>query len=275
MDKGRYIIWLVVISMLVIILSSILIYRYEISRRTIIVGEFVEIHDCMGVVNDTILLDFENDCERTKIYDNELVRVTGIKKPYFSNKQCPKLYDGKVQCDSMVLRKTESIQVVEPEAQFLFIEYTQYQDTRIVAGNPASTSIDFPTYWFNEEYKMLAGVIDFEINKSLIVIAGGGTILSGDVGDGAGTRLTGVYKIPYESGELAISEIKDSGQVVLMYRKQMIILDQGESWEQNVSEIQEWASLDDSSALVEVTTRHRINNHGFIFKELIKEDQFF
>ncbi|MCK5368612.1 MAG: hypothetical protein KAQ62_08660, partial [Cyclobacteriaceae bacterium] len=104
--------------------------------------------------------------------------------------------------------------------------------------------IDFPTYDFDNSTKILKGEIDFAINKTLKIIYGDGISLSGVVGGGAATGLTGIYDLPYEHGKLKIIEMEFNGTVHFKYNDSLIVLKSNEEWGNTSSEIDTQDNVD-------------------------------
>lgn len=134
-------------------------------------------------------------------------------------------------------------------------------------------AIDFPTYGFDEEngFLNLYDKKPFEVNESLIMIAGDGTSLSGRLGSGAGTGTNGVYSLPYEGIGFEIRAFSENGTVELFYRKETIVLKAGEKWEYVESHLEKNTY---PRAVMNVTRTDTFVNYGFLKPENIKYEIF-
>jgi hypothetical protein len=142
----------------------------------------------------------------------------------------------------------------------LFFDEHRHVEGKILGGESCGMlMIDFPTYRFDEENRVLEGMINFPVNDSLKVVYGSGLSLSGDAGGGAATRLSGVYSLPYGDGLLSIMDVREDGTVELVYRGENIKLAAGESWSsENVSVV------DKDGCRIRENVTARIVNYGFI-----------
>ena len=80
-----------------------------------------------------------------------------------------------------------------------FIDHHILITGELIDGQYPCALIDFPSYNFDKDSRILQGQLDFKINKNLIAIYGDGRSLSGAAGGGVSTRLFGIYKLPFTS----------------------------------------------------------------------------
>ncbi|MFQ6087766.1 MAG: hypothetical protein ACE5K0_02545 [Candidatus Methanofastidiosia archaeon] len=151
------------------------------------------------------------------------------------------------------------------EREYLFIEFWKHTEGELLEGERVLMMIDFPTYIFNEEERVLEGMMDFELDDSLLAIFGIGQSLGGDAGGGAASMLYPIYEIPFERNELRILEIRKE-RVVFQFMGEMIILKSQESFEMVLEEIktEDWGKM-------RYKTTFRIKNYGFLKEENIKK----
>jgi hypothetical protein len=151
----------------------------------------------------------------------------------------------------------------------VFVDHHINTDGQLIEGNyQGGLNIDFPTYSFNETSKILSGEFNFEINKSLKLIYGDGSSLSGVVGSGAGTCLYGIYDLPYKKGYFEIKEIKPDGTVHIQYMDSSIVLKSNAEWVVVTSET-DTQDYGEGIAKAMITTTDKIVNHGIIEKSKI------
>jgi hypothetical protein len=154
--------------------------------------------------------------------------------------------------------------------QYVFIDLHVRTHGIAIEGEYQGTQIDFPKYKFNKTEKVLSGNIDFKINEKLKIVLGRGLRLTGVAGGGIATGLYGIYELPFEDNNLAILNVYKDGSVELAYDSKSIILESGESWQQEVSYIdkQEYSMAEVSAKIIET---HTIRNYGFLEKSKIIE----
>jgi hypothetical protein len=125
-----------------------------------------------------------------------------------------------------------------PPNRYVFLDdHTFITGEMIEGANPGFMFIDFPTYRFNATDGTLCGIINFEMNETLIAIYGSGRSLLRDAGSGSSTILSGVYDLPFSRGNLIIEEITFDGKVWLSFNTTTVVLRPGESWNQKQEEI--------------------------------------
>lgn len=151
-----------------------------------------------------------------------------------------------------------------PASRVLFLEHYLLANGTVIEGKSPYKSINFPTYWYNENTKQLNGQIDFPINNSLIMIFGDVLTLRGNFGGGTGNKLFGVYSLPVRADQAIIYPIDMSGNVVMNVNNRAIALKPGESYTYSENE-----TLRERSALIEVRYNNTYVNHGFIDKRRI------
>ncbi|AKB85217.1 hypothetical protein [Methanococcoides methylutens] len=137
-------------------------------------------------------------------------------------------------------------------------------------------AIDFPTYYFDEENQALhitAPREPFEVNSSLMMIAGDGSSLSGVIGMGAGTMTYAAYSLPHEVNSYEVISISKEGTVVISYNDEEIVIEAGEKWE-NIENTTEESEEGQPYAKVNITTTDTFINYGFLEKGDIVFDNF-
>jgi hypothetical protein len=149
-------------------------------------------------------------------------------------------------------------------SRVLFLEHYMLANGTVVEGTSPFKSVNFPTYWYNENTKQLNGQVDFPINDSLIMIFGDVLTLHGNFGGGTGNMLFGVYSLPVTADQAVIYSIDMSGNVVMNVNKKTFVLRPGESYSYTENE-----TLKESNAVIKVQYNHTYVNHGFIDKRRI------
>jgi hypothetical protein len=163
-----------------------------------------------------------------------------------------------------------ALQVLQPAAsgvpasKTLFLEHYLNANGTVIEGKSPFKTVNFPTYWYNQNTGQLNGRIDFPVNSSLIMIFGDVLTLSGNFGEGTGNKLFGVYSLPVTADHAVIYSIDRSGNVVMNVNKKTIVLKPGESYSYSANE-----TLGERNALIEVNYTHTYVNHGFIDKNRI------
>lgn len=147
---------------------------------------------------------------------------------------------------------------------YVFLEHYVDAHIEVVEGNYQGPIIDSPTYGFDEENGILRNYLSFDINDSLILVYGRGSSISG-AGGGRENMLYGVYQLPYQSGNITILNIDVNGIVYLEYKDGLIVLEEGEKWEDTVSKTDVT-----SSGTAEFTITDSIKNYGFLEKSKIE-----
>ena len=151
-----------------------------------------------------------------------------------------------------------------PGSRVLFVEHYLLANGTVVEGESPFKSINFPTYWYNENTRQLNGRVDFPVNESLIMIFGDVLTLTGSFGGGTGNKLFGVYSLPVRASQAIIYSMDMSGNVVFNVNNRTIVLKPGESYTYSQNEM-----LRERNALIEVQYTNTYVNHGFIDKRSI------
>lgn len=149
-----------------------------------------------------------------------------------------------------------------PRDQCVFIDHHVHRDGVLLEGQGIGLMIDFPTYSFDKEQRKLSGLVNFDVNGSLIAVYGDGQSLGGAMGGGAATMLYGVYALPYDSRGLAIRSVDKSGAVTILYKNETIVLQPGQEW----SNITSGVITSGNDTRINATTTDRIVNYGLIDK---------
>lgn len=151
-----------------------------------------------------------------------------------------------------------------PPGKCIFLDHHVHSDGVLIEGQGSGLMIDFPTYSFDTVQRRLAGMINFDLNDSLLIAYGDGQSLSGAMGGGAATMLYGIYALPYEQRGLMIQSVNNSGTVTIRYRNETIVLEPGEEWEEVTSGI--ITTNYGTVSRINETRTDRIINHGLIHK---------
>jgi hypothetical protein len=151
-----------------------------------------------------------------------------------------------------------------PASKALFLEHYLNANGTVIEGKSPFKTVNFPTYWFNQNTGQLNGRIDFPVNSSLIMIFGDVLTLSGNFGEGTGNKLFGVYSLPVTADHAVIYSMDMSGNVVININKKTVVLKPGESHSYSKNE-----TLREHNAIIEVNYTHTYINHGFIDKNRI------
>ena len=134
----------------------------------------------------------------------------------------------------------------------------------VIEGDYPGPIIDSPTYDFDEKNGRLRGYLSFDINDSLVLVYGSGSSVSG-AGGGRENMLHGVYQLPHRSGNLTVLKIDVDGTVYLEYGDNLVILREGEKWENITSEMDVAFS-----GTAEFTITDWVKNYGFLQKSKIE-----
>jgi hypothetical protein len=146
---------------------------------------------------------------------------------------------------------------------YIFIEQRTHIHGELLEGNYRGLMIDFPTYSFESKNGTLTGILNFEINDSLVAIYGSGLVLSGAAGGGASTGLDGVYDIPYKKDDLQILKIDPDGTAQINYKGLPITLRNGEEWTNTTSRIDS-KEVGNMKGKAMLTITDKIINHGIL-----------
>lgn len=155
---------------------------------------------------------------------------------------------------------------IEVLDNYIFIEQHALTNGEHISGpEPPLLMIDFPTYSYNSDTKVLNGIIDFEINENLDLVFGSGGCLTGAAGGGCGTGLSAVYEIPYVRGNFELLKAEANGTIVALYGEEVISLAAGEEW------IMETITMDtmqvnEETSIVKRTKTDKITNFGVLNK---------
>jgi hypothetical protein len=146
----------------------------------------------------------------------------------------------------------------------IFLEHNLVANGTVVNGEAPFRSVNFPSYWYNENTRQIKGNIDFAVNDSLIMVFGDALTLKGDFGAGTGNKLFGVYGLPYKADQDIIYSTDLSGNVVIKINGEKMVLKPGDTYTYNTT-----GQLRNVKALTNVTYTNTYINHGFIDKNNI------
>jgi len=149
-------------------------------------------------------------------------------------------------------------------SRVLFLEHYLEANGTVVKGEAPFRSVNFPTYWYNQNTGHLNGQIDFRINNSLMMIFGDVLTLKGNFGAGTGNKLYGIYSLPAKTDQAVIYSIDMSGNIGLYVNDETVVLKPGETYRYSENE-----TLRSGKALIDVVYNHTYVNHGYIDKNNI------
>ena len=102
-----------------------------------------------------------------------------------------------------------------PSGQYAFLDHHTYFSGTLVSGKCPVPAINVSAYALDTGSGVLAGVIPFEVNSSLLVVTGESVTLSGDYGGGGYGTLSGAYALPSHSGNLTVNGFTRDGTMYL------------------------------------------------------------
>ena len=156
---------------------------------------------------------------------------------------------------------------------FLFVENFESSNGVLLSGTePPGLQIDFPTYRFNKETKVLDGHIDFAFTNNLKLIYGSGTGLSGTSGGGIAKDLSGITQLPLERGIFILQKVEPGGSIVVRFKDSLFTLAVDEEFIDTEIYIDTFPFVGEEgvdTCITEVTNTRTISNFGFIRKENI------
>lgn len=152
----------------------------------------------------------------------------------------------------------------EQASKVVFLEHYMTANGTVVNGTAPFRSVNFPSYWYNENTKQLNGQVDFPVNDSIQMVFGDVLTLKGNFGAGTGNKLFGVYSFPVTADQAYIYGIDISGNVVMRVNQKALVLKPGESYTYSENE-----TLRDNGAIVRVQYDHTYVNRGLIDKRNI------
>lgn len=151
-----------------------------------------------------------------------------------------------------------------PSSTVPFLEHSLVANGTVISGSVPFRSVNFPSYWFNENTRQLNGEIDFEVNDSLALIFGDGLTLKGNFGAGTGNRLYGVYSLPVKADQAQILSVDRFGTIGMYVNGRTLFLRPGEQYVYRERE-----KLKERDGEVNVVYEHRYLNRGPIDKSAI------
>ncbi|NLG15734.1 MAG: carboxypeptidase-like regulatory domain-containing protein [Fibrobacter sp.] len=159
---------------------------------------------------------------------------------------------------------------VDNPRSFLFLNQREEVDMQSVSGTGcAALCIDFPTYSYNAEKRLLRGIVP-QLNDSVQIIFGSGTYMtSGGLGSGAASVLYGVKSIPWNNHKITINKFENDGSVEVMYSGETFVLSAGD---RKAYEAVEMDTSED--CVLQITTRSTLVNYGFLYPWQISPDRY-
>lgn len=155
--------------------------------------------------------------------------------------------------------------------QYVFIEYRQEEDGRVIEGEPPPPMIiDFPTYMFDPNSGTLASKeFTFDVDDTLRIVLGKSTALRGAAGGGMASRLVGIYTLPYSGDDIVIRGVDRDVNAHIDYRNERLAVESGDEW-QHVETRRDTLGTARDRAIIEYTTTVRIINYGVLDKSKIR-----
>ncbi len=156
------------------------------------------------------------------------------------------------------------IPAIGQASKVVFLEHYLTANGTVVNGTVQFRSVNFPSYWFNENRGQIHGPVDFLVNDSLQMIFGDVLTLQGNFGGGTGNKLFGVYSFPVTANEAYIYGVDAWGNVLMRVNQKALLLGPGESYTYFENE-----TVRDGGAIIRVRYNHTYVNHGLIDKKNI------
>lgn len=147
----------------------------------------------------------------------------------------------------------------------VFLEHNLIANGTVVNGTVPFRSVNFPSYWFNENTRQLNGDISFALDDSLVMIFGDTLALRGNFGAGTGNKLFGIYKLPARADQATIYYLDRYGTVGLYVNNRSVNLQPGQTYGYNETE-----TLRDGNGIVRIAYQHQYTNHGLIDRGAIQ-----
>jgi hypothetical protein len=147
----------------------------------------------------------------------------------------------------------------------VFLEHNLIANGTVTNGTVPFRSVNFPSYWFNENTRQLNGDISFALDNSLVMIFGDTLALRGNFGAGTGNKLFGIYKLPARADQATIYNVDKSGNVGLYVNNRSVSLRPGQTYDYNETE-----TLKDGNGIVRIAYQHQYINHGLIERDAIQ-----
>jgi hypothetical protein len=147
----------------------------------------------------------------------------------------------------------------------IFLEHNLIANGTVVNGTVPFRSVNFPSYWFNENTRQLNGDVSFALDDSLVMIFGDTLALRGNFGAGTGNKLFGIYRLPARADQATIYYVDKYGDVGLYVNNRSVSLKPGQTYGYNETE-----TLRDGNGIVRVAYQHQYTNHGLIDRSAIQ-----
>jgi hypothetical protein len=140
-----------------------------------------------------------------------------------------------------------------------FLEHSMIANGTVINGSAPFRSVNFPSYWFNENTRELNGNVDFPIDSRLLLIFGDSLTLRGNFGGGTGNQLYGVYNLPVQADKATIYYADRYGTVGLYVNNRSVILRPGQVYSYNETE-----TVKDGNGTIRINYGQLYVNHGTI-----------
>jgi hypothetical protein len=140
-----------------------------------------------------------------------------------------------------------------------FLEHSLIANGSLINGSVQFRSVNFPSYWFNENTRELNGNVDFPIDSRLLLVFGDSLTLMGNFGGGTGNKLYGVYNLPVQADKATIYYADRYGTVGLYVNNRSVILRPGQDYSYNETE-----TVKDGNGTVRINYQQLYTNHGTI-----------
>ena len=147
----------------------------------------------------------------------------------------------------------------------VFLEHNLIANGTVINGTVPFRSVNFPSYWFNENTRQLNGDISFPLDNSLVMIFGDTLALRGNFGAGTGNKLYGIYSLPAKADQATIYYADRFGTINLYVNNRTVYLQPDQTYGYNETE-----TLKDGNGTVNVAYQHLYTNHGLIDRSAIQ-----
>lgn len=150
-------------------------------------------------------------------------------------------------------------------AGVVFLEHNLIANGTVVNGTVPFRSVNFPSYWFNENTRQLNGDIGFALDDSLVMVFGDALTLKGNFGAGTGNKLFGINSLPARADKAVIYSADRYGTVGMFVNNRTVFLRPGQTYTYNETEV-----LKEGRGVVRVVYQHQYMNHGLIDRSAIQ-----
>lgn len=155
----------------------------------------------------------------------------------------------------------EGVDALTPSRAVL-LEHNLIANGTLIEGSAPYRTVDFPSYWYNENTREIYGDAGFPINESLVMIYGDALTLTGDLGAGTGNKLYGIYSLPASIEGTTILSVDRYGKVGMIVNNSYVTINPGDMYSYTVNE-----TIKSEEGVMEVLYNHTYENRGIIPKD--------